>query len=193
VLGVYLQQGAGLGATLAGLASLPITIIMILGSSRVGTLAGRLGPRRFMTIGPLVMAAGTLWLLLVAERFDYWTQVLPAVVLFGVGLTLTVSPLTSAILGAVDEARSGIASAVNNAVARVAGLVVIAVLAVIVGGALDLDGFHRAALATAAMLALGGLVSWLGIRDPHGAAGRPDAAAPADGAASRGSGEQPAA
>lgn len=165
VVGVYLQQGAGLSATLAGLATLPITILMILFSSRVGDLAGRFGPRLFMTVGPIVMAAGALLLLSVGEAFDYWTQVLPGVIAFGLGLTLTVSPLTSAILGAIDTSRSGIASAVNNAISRVAGLIVIAMLATIVGGALDLDGFHRAAVVTAALLAVGGAVSFAGIRN----------------------------
>jgi EmrB/QacA subfamily drug resistance transporter len=164
VLGVYLQQGAELPATLAGLATLPVTILMIAFSSRVGALAGRWGPRVFMTTGPLLMAAGALLLLTVSEDFSYWWQVLPSVILFGVGLTLTVSPLTSAILGAIDESRSGIASAVNNAVSRVAGLVVIALLATILGGTLDLDGFHRAAIVTAVLLAAGGITSFLGIR-----------------------------
>ncbi|WP_125132453.1 MFS transporter [Microbacterium sp. 10M-3C3] len=165
VVGVYLQQGAGLPATLAGLASLPSTLIMILFSSRVGTLAGKVGPRLFMTVGPIVMAVGALLLLTVSRDFSYWWQVLPSVLVFGAGLTLTVSPLTSAILGAIDESRSGIASAVNNAVSRVAGLLVIATLATILGGSLDLDGFHRAAVVTAILLAVGGVVSFLGIRN----------------------------
>lgn len=170
VVSVYLQQGAGLSATLAGLASLPITVIMVLLSSRAGALAGRFGPRPLMTLGPLVMAGGALLLLSVGEEFDYWTQVLPGIVVFGFGLTMTVSPLTSAILGAIETERSGIASAVNNAVSRVAGLVVIAMLAVIVGGRLDLDGFHRAAIATAVLMAAGGAVSWVGIRNPRAVA-----------------------
>lgn len=164
VVGVYLQQGAGLSATAAGLASLPLTILMILLSSRAGAWAGRLGPRIFMTGGPLLMAVGALLLLTVASDFDYWWQVLPAMIVMGLGLSLTVAPLTSAILGAIDETRSGIASAVNNAVARVAGLLVVAVLSTIVGGTLDLDGFHNAAWVTAALMALGGIVSWIGIR-----------------------------
>lgn len=166
VIGVYLQQGAGLSATAAGLASLPMTILLILLSSRAGAWAGRLGARLFMTIGPLMMAAGTLLLLTVSTAFDYWWQVLPAMIVMGIGLGLTVAPLTSAILGAIDESRSGIASAVNNAVSRVAGLIVIAMLATIVGGTLDLDGFHSAAWVTAALFAIGGVVSWLGIRRP---------------------------
>ena len=168
VLGVYLQQGAGLPATLAGLASLPTTIIMILFSSYVGKWSGRTGPRLFMTIGPLVMAGGVALLLTVREDFDYWTQVLPSVLVFGIGLTLTVAPLTAAILGAIEPARSGIASAVNNAVARVAGLISVALLGVIVGGVLDLDGFYRAAVVTAALMAVGGVISFVGIRNPVG-------------------------
>jgi EmrB/QacA subfamily drug resistance transporter len=166
-LSVYLQQGAGLPATLAGLASLPATIVMILFSSRVGALAGRLGPRLFMTAGPLVMAAGLLLMLTISHRFDYWIQVLPGTLVFGAGLTLTVAPLTSAILGAIDKARSGIASAVNNAVARVAGLIAVALLGVIAGGSLDLAGFHRTVIITAVLMAVGGIVSFLGIRNPR--------------------------
>ncbi|MER7795957.1 MFS transporter [Microbacterium sp. NPDC096154] len=162
---VYLQETAGLSATLAGLASLPTTVVMILGSSRVGAWAGRRGPRLFMTAGPAAMAAGAALLLTVGEPFDYWLQMLPGIVLLGVGLTLTVSPLTTAVLGAVAPARSGTASAVNNAVARVAGLLVVAVVAVITGGGLDLAGFHRAALATAVLFAAGAAVSWAGIRN----------------------------
>lgn len=166
VVSVYLQQEAGFSATLAGLASLPITILMILLSSRAGAMAGRFGPRIFMTAGPLLMAAGSLLLLSVSEQFDYWWQLLPGMIVLGVGLAATVSPLTSAILGAIEPERSGIASATNNAIARVAGLIAIAALATIVGGMLDLEGFHRAAWATALLMALGGVVSWLGIRNP---------------------------
>ncbi|MEW1962301.1 MFS transporter [Microbacterium sp. NPDC077644] len=164
VIGVYLQEGAGLPATAAGLASLPITILMILLSSQAGTWAGRLGPRLFMTVGPLLMAAGALLLLTVAPEFSYWWQVLPSMIVLGLGLSLTVAPLTSAVLGAIDENRSGIASAVNNAISRVAGLIVVAMLSTIVGGTLDLDGFHSAAWVTAALMAAGGIVSWIGIR-----------------------------
>lgn len=165
MLGVYLQQGAGLPATLAGLATMPTSILMILFSARVGALAGKWGPRLFMTVGPIVMGLGALLLLTVTPEFSYWTQVLPSVLVFSLGLTITVAPLTSAILGAIEPERSGIASAVNNAVARIAGLVVIAMLAGILGGSLDLDGFHRAALVTAAMMIAGGVISFLGIRN----------------------------
>lgn len=165
VLSVYLQQGAGLPATLAGLASLPSTILMIALSSRMGALSGRLGPRLFMTLGPLVMAIGALLLLNVRSDFDYWAQVLPGVVVFGLGVTATVSPLTAAVLGAIDSERSGIASAVNNAVSRVAGLLAIAAVSAVVGGSLDLDGFHRAAIFVAVLMVLGAATSFLGIRN----------------------------
>ncbi len=165
-LGVYLQQGARLPATLAGLASIPVTFIMILFSSRVGGLSGKYGPRLFMTVGPIIAGIGALLMLMINDPFNYWWQVLPGILVFGLGLTLTVSPLTSAILGAIDTARSGIASAVNNAVSRVAGLIVIAMLGVIIGGSLDLNGVHRAMIVTAALLILGGVVSFLGIRNP---------------------------
>lgn len=164
VIGVYLQQGAGLSATLAGLASLPISILMTLGSSWAGSLVGRIGPRIPMTLGPLIMAGASLLMLAVNEPFTYWTQLLPGILLFGVGLTVTVSPLTAAILGAIDPARSGIASAVNNAIARIAGLLAVAMLGVITAGSLDLAGFHRSLWVIAGFMAVGGIVAWLGIR-----------------------------
>ena len=166
VVAVYLQQGAGLSALLAGLASLPATLMLIAFSSWMGTLAGKHGPRLFMTTGPLTMAIGALLLLAVSEDFDYWWQVLPGMIVFGLGLAITVSPLTAAILGSVEAEHAGIASAVNNAVARVASLLIIAMLALVTGGALDLDGFHRAMIVTAVLLVAGGLVSFAGIRNP---------------------------
>ena len=88
---------------------------------RFGTLAGVYGPRLFMAVGPLVAAVGYLLMAACAEPFDFWTQMLPGLVVFGLGLTITVSPLTAAILAAVDPAQSGIGSAVNNAISRIAG------------------------------------------------------------------------
>jgi EmrB/QacA subfamily drug resistance transporter len=175
VVVVYLQEGAGLPATLAGLASLPMTILMILFSARVGALSGRWGPRFFMTVGPITMGIGALLLLTTTTEFSYWWQVLPSMIVMGAGLALTVAPLTSAILGAIEPERSGIASAVNNAVSRVAGLIAVALLATIVGGSLDLEGFHRAAVVTAALMIAGGVTSFLGIRNPD----RATAATPA--------------
>ncbi|KTR87428.1 MFS transporter [Leucobacter chromiiresistens] len=168
VIGVYLQNpnGPALTATLAGLASLPITILMVLLSSKVGALAGRYGPRLFMTVGPLLLGCGALLLLLVGDPFSYWAQVLPSMVVMGLGLSIMVAPLTAAILGAIGPERSGIASAVNNAISRVAGLIVIALLATIVGGRLDLGGFHSAAIVTGVLFFAGAIVSFLGIRNP---------------------------
>ncbi|RUR01906.1 MFS transporter [Labedella endophytica] len=166
VIAIYLQQVAGFSATLAGFATLPPTLVMLALSSRVGALAGRLGPRLFMTVGPLVGGAGYLLLLTISDPVQYWWQVLPGLVVFGLGLAITVAPLTSAILGAPPAAQAGIASAVNNAVSRVAGLIAIACVGFIVGAQLDLAGLHRALLVTAVLLILGGLVSWFGIRNP---------------------------
>lgn len=180
VVAVYLQQQAGFSATLAGLASLPTTVMMVLLSASMGSLSDRFGPRLFMTVGPLVMAGGALLLLTVTDPVDYVLQLLPGLILFGLGLAVTVSPLTAAILGAVDSARSGIASAVNNAVARIAGLLVIATLGTIVAGTLDLDGFHRAAIVTAALMVAGGVVSFLGIRNPDAAPAPASAAGASD-------------
>ncbi|WP_082098848.1 MFS transporter [Demequina iriomotensis] len=171
IVSVYLQQGAGLSATAAGLSELPITVLMIVFSSRVGVLGGRFGPRIFMTVGPVVMGIGSFMLVAISTDFDYWTQALPGIVVFGIGLTLMVAPLTSAILGAIDTERSGIASAVNNAVARIAGLVAVALVGTIVGGTLDLDGFHRATIVTGAFMLVAGAISWVGIRNDAGVRG----------------------
>lgn len=166
VVAIYLQQVAGWPATLAGLATLPPTLVMLMLSTRIGSLAGKLGPRMFMTVGPIVAGIAFLLMLTVTADLNYWLQLLPGLVLFGIGLSITVAPLTSAILGAIDPAQAGIGSAINNAVARVAGLVAVACAGLILGGVLDLPGFHRAMIATAAMLVVGGVVSFIGIRNP---------------------------
>ncbi len=165
LLAVFLQQVAGYPATLAGLATLPVTIISILFSSSIGTLAGRFGPRLFMTIGPTISAVGFFLFGFAGAHPNYWTQILPGVILFAVGLTITVAPLTSAILGAIDERQAGIGSAINNAVSRVAGLVAIAFVGLIVGPRLGVDGFRSGAVVTAILLVLGGVTSWIGIRN----------------------------
>lgn len=167
ILILFLQEIAGFPATLAGAALIPPTLILLAASSAFGRLAARMGPRLFMAVGPLVGAVGFVLLLVsIQERVDYVTQVLPGLVVFGLGLAITVAPLTAAILGAIDEQRSGIASAVNNTVARVAGLVTVACAALIVGGTLDLDGTRRALGAMAALLVVGGVIAAVGIRNP---------------------------
>ncbi len=163
---VFLQETGGYPATLAGLALMPVEIILILLSSYIGGLGGKYGPRLFMTVGPLVMGIGFIVLLTITPDVNYLTQVLPGVVLFGLGLAITVAPLTSAILGSIDPSQSGIGSAINNAVARVAGLVAIAFLGVITITGLDPAGFRRAMITTAALFILGGVVSFIGIRNP---------------------------
>jgi EmrB/QacA subfamily drug resistance transporter len=120
---LYLQQVAGYSPLQSGLALLPESIVMFGLSSRFGALADRLGPRVFMGGGPLIAAAGVLLLLTVGVHVDYVTEVLPGILLFSLGLAITVAPLTAAILAGVKENEAGIGSAVNNAVARVAGLI----------------------------------------------------------------------
>jgi EmrB/QacA subfamily drug resistance transporter len=129
---LFLQETAGYTALEAGVALLPLTVIMFLFSSRVGALADRLGPRLFMGGGPIVAGAGLLLTMMADANADYLTQILPGVLLFGVGLTLTVAPLTATVLGDADQRHAGIASGVNNAIARVAGLLAIAVVGAVV-------------------------------------------------------------
>ncbi len=129
---VFLQQVSGYSALAAGMAILPVTIIMFLLSPRFGMMSGKYGPRLFMGIGPLIAGAGFLMMLGLQTNVNYWTQLFPAIVVFGLGLSVTVAPLTAAILGDVPREQAGIASAVNNAVARIAGLLAIAAVGAIV-------------------------------------------------------------
>ncbi|WP_044438674.1 DHA2 family efflux MFS transporter permease subunit [Agreia bicolorata] len=167
LLAVFLQQVAGYSATLAGLSTLPTTIISIALSTQIGRLAGRFGSRLFMFVGPIVSGVGFLLLLRVTDSADYWSQVFPGIVVFGLGMTITVAPLTSAILGSIEQAHAGIASAVNNAVSRVAGLIAVAAAGLIVGSNLDVAGFHRAAIVTGVLLIVGGVISGIGIVNSH--------------------------
>jgi EmrB/QacA subfamily drug resistance transporter len=164
---VFLQEVAGFSATAAGLAFLPMTIISIVLSSFFGGLAGKYGPRLFMGLGPIVGGIGYLLLMFgMGDDVNYWTQVLPGVVVFAVGLTMTVAPLTAAILGSIPTEESGIGSAINNAISRIAGLISIAFVGVILGSQLTVDSFHRGLLVTAVLLILGGIVSLIGISNP---------------------------
>ena len=129
---VFLQQVAGYAATAAGLALLPVTILMFVLSPTAGRLAGKRGPRWFMTCGPLLGAAGFLLMLRMSAHTAYFTEMLPGLLVFGFGLSSTVSPLTAAILADIDQAHAGIGSAINNAIARVAGLLAIAAIGAIV-------------------------------------------------------------
>ena len=129
---LFLQQAAGYSALEAGTAGLPVTIVMFLLSSRVGALADRYGPRFFMSAGPLLAAAGLVLMLRLDIDVTYVTDLLPALVLFAVGLTMTVAPLTATVLAGADESNAGIASGINNAIARVAGLVGVAAVGAVV-------------------------------------------------------------
>ena len=155
VLTIYLQQVGGMPAIAAGIALLPATVLLLLLSSRFGALAGKWGPRLFMSAGPAIAGMGFLLFLTLRQPMNYWWMVLPGILVFGLGLAITVAPLTSAILGSVERSRAGIGSAINNAVARVAGLVTIAFAGVIVGERLDTGGLHRIALVTALLLFTG--------------------------------------
>jgi EmrB/QacA subfamily drug resistance transporter len=167
---LFLQQLAGYKPFWSGLATVPITIVMFVLSPRVGRLSIRLGPRSFMGTGPFVCAAGIIWLARLNPGFSYWTELLPPLLVFAAGLSLIVAPLTSTVLADAGERDAGIASGVNNAIARVAGLIGIAVVgAAIAGGRenLDLSGFHVAMVITACLIALGGGVGLAGIRNPR--------------------------
>jgi EmrB/QacA subfamily drug resistance transporter len=161
---LFLQQVAGYSPLDSGLALLPVTIVLFLGSRRFGALATRFGPRRFMAGGPILGACGMLLLLRVGIHPHYAAALLPALVVFGTGLAMTVAPLTATVLADVDEHQAGIASAVNNAVARVAGLVGTAAVGAILAGAFasSLDAklarVHLGSAARAAELAAKHLV-----------------------------------
>jgi EmrB/QacA subfamily drug resistance transporter len=164
ILVITLQQVGGYSALEAGLALLPVTVIMFFLSSRFGALAGHYGPRLFMTLGPIVSALGFLLMLRLSVPVRYVTDLLPGIIVFGLGLAMTVAPLTSAILGDIEARHAGVASAVNNAVARVAGLVAVAFVGVLTGTQLDMAGFRRVLVFVVALLAIGGIISLLGIR-----------------------------
>jgi EmrB/QacA subfamily drug resistance transporter len=169
---LQLQTVLGWSAAAAGAAMLPSSALLILLSPRMGALAGRIGPRLPMTVGPLITALGALWLVGVDGRQPYVVDVLPGSLLQGLGMAVTVAPLTATVLAAAPDALAGVASGVNNAVARAGQLLAVAALPLAVG----LSGRdyarpevftvgYRTALAVCAVLfALGGVVSWLTIR-----------------------------
>jgi EmrB/QacA subfamily drug resistance transporter len=131
-LTLFLQQVAGYDALQAGLATMPTTLVMFTLSRRAGALATRYGPRLFMGGGPLVAAVGLALMLRVGVHLDYWTDLFPALMIFSLGLSATVAPLTATVLADADERNAGIASGVNNAIARIAGLLCVAALGAVV-------------------------------------------------------------
>ena len=202
-LTLFLQQVAGYSALQAGVATIPTTLIMFTFSRRVGRLADRYGPRFFMGGGPLIAAAGLALMLRVDADLNYWTDLFPALLVFSSGLVLTVAPLTATVLSDADESNAGIASAVNNAIARVANLVCVAALGAVVAAqfnaSLDakmpgrdtpavaearlqtlarvpgvpaveqasVEAFHFGVGVAATMVALGGVLGLVGIRNPR--------------------------
>jgi EmrB/QacA subfamily drug resistance transporter len=167
----FLQISMGYTPIEAGAASLPVTFLMLLFSARAGALAQRIGARLPLTVGPLVIALGLLWMTQIDPGDSYLTSILPAVIVFGAGLTLVVAPVTATVLAAADTRHSGIASGVNNAVARVAGLLAVAVLPVLAGLTGDsfydpakmTHGFHVGMVVCAILAAAGGILAWLTI------------------------------
>ncbi len=173
LLTVHFQQVLGYSPLQAGLADVPITLLMLALSARAGDLAQRIGPRLPMAAGPLGMAAGTLSMSTISAGSSYLTGVLPSVIMFGLGLSLTVAPLTATVLASADDRHAGVASGINNAVARVAGLLAVAALPVAAGltGSDYLDpaafapGFRTAMLISAALSLAGGVLAWFTIRN----------------------------
>lgn len=160
---IYLQTRLHYTSIDAGLSLLPLTVFLLLFSKRVGGLSARLGPKWFMTLGPLLAGVGILSLLGLKPGSTYITSVLPGVLLFAAGMALLVAPLTTTVMTSVSDTSSGIASGINNAVSRVAGLIVVAVL--------GLEGpgqFYKFAILLCGIMALlSGLISFLVIQNPH--------------------------
>jgi len=198
-VGLYLQQVIGYSALEAGLATTPISVLLFLLSPRFGRLASGTGPRLPMTVGPIVGGLGLIAMLRVGADADYVTDVLPAVLVFGLGLSATVAPLTATVLDSVEERRVGIASGINNGVSRVAGLLAIAVLGAVISAQFDAsvgagigggpltaaapaastDAFHLGCLIAGLLMILGGIASAIGIENPRHDAGEAPASEPA--------------
>jgi EmrB/QacA subfamily drug resistance transporter len=181
LLVLQLQVSAGYTPLGAGVSTLPLTLCMLLFSSRAAMVAARIGPRVPMSVGPLVCAAGVVWLSFIGRHASYVPHVLPGMLLFAAGLTMLVSPLTTAVLAAAPDRHAGVASGINNAVARAGSLLAVAAFPALVGlsgkdyqraGPLT-DGYRNGLLLCAALLVGGGVISWFGLR--------PDAGPGADG------------
>ncbi len=167
-LSLYLLEFCGYDPFHAGLATLPITIVMFFLSRVAGRLSMQHGPHAFMAAGPLVAGLSLIPLARLPSNPNYWVDLLPALLGFSLGLAMTVAPLTTTVLSDAGPGDAGIASGVNNAVARVAGLVVVAVLGIAAAGGgdhLSKRGFHHAMLVVCALLAAGGLIGAVGIRN----------------------------
>lgn len=178
---LQLQVVSGYSALAAGAALLPTTLLMLLLSARSGEFAERIGPRIPLTVGPLLCAAGTLLMLRVGPDASYPADVLPAMVVMGMGMVTLVAPLTATVLASVDPGRAGLASGINNAAARVAGLLAVAALPLLAGmgpeayrSAEQFDAaFGRAMPWCAGALVLGAAVAWTTVRTPAPGAPHP--------------------
>jgi EmrB/QacA subfamily drug resistance transporter len=174
---IFLQQVAGYSALRSGLTTIPVTLVMFALSRRFGGLADRYGPRLFMSVGPLIAAAGVLLLLRTGMHTSYVRDLLPGLLVFSLGLSMTVAPLTATVLADANESDAGIASAINNAIARIAGLVGVSVIGVVVAGTLTGDtfaanassvrAFHEALVICAGLIAAGGVAGGVGISNPR--------------------------
>jgi len=188
LLPVVLQVVDGYSPLASGVALLPLTVVMLLLSSRSGRLASRIGPRLQMSVGPVVVGCGLALLSRVTADGSYATGVLPAVLVFGLGLAITVAPLTATALAAAPVEHAGLASAVNNDVARIGGLMAVAVLPALSGisGSAYLhpgelaSGFTAATRIAGAWCVAGGILAAVGIRNPQTGSAGPPASGPAD-------------
>jgi EmrB/QacA subfamily drug resistance transporter len=169
-LTLYLIEFAGFTALQAGVSLLPVTIVMFFLSPRTGRLSMQYGPRLFMALGPIIAGLSVLAYTRLPRDLSYWVDILPALLVFAVGLSLTVAPLTTTVLADAGPGNAGVASGVNNAVARIAGLLAIAILGILAAGGSDHlteHGFHVTMGAVATLLVCGGLIGALGIRNPR--------------------------
>jgi EmrB/QacA subfamily drug resistance transporter len=169
-LTLYLIEFAGFSALQAGISLLPVTIVMFFLSPRMGRLSMQYGPRLFMGLGPLIAGVGVLAYTRLPQDVNYWVDVLPASLVFSIGLSMTVAPLTTTVLADARAGDAGVASGVNNAVARIAGLLAIAILGILAAGGgdhLTAHGFHATMGAVAGLLVCGGLIGAVGIRNPR--------------------------
>ena len=167
LLPFVLIQAGGYSASLAGAALLPLPLLLALLSPLAGSLAGRLGPRLPLTIGPAIVALGFLMMLRITPGVRYWTEVLPALLVVSIGLAGAVAPLTTAVLGSVGAGHSGSASGLNSAVARTGGLVATALIGpVLAAGSALVGAFHAAALCAAGSCLIGALAAFFMVGRP---------------------------
>jgi EmrB/QacA subfamily drug resistance transporter len=168
-LTLYLIEFAGFSALRAGISLLPVTVVMFFLSPRMGRLSMQYGPRLFMSLGPIIAGLGVLAYTRLPQDVSYWADIFPALLVFSLGLSLTVAPLTTTVLADAGPGDAGVASGVNNAVARIAGLLAIAILGILAAGGgdhLTVHGFHATMGAVSALLICGGLIGAIGIRNP---------------------------